>query len=799
MGVIEKDSHPTVSLKSDVQDSGRGSGSGSTPGSGASEFTTSLNIQTRVLLSAKEAEDPDLPADYGLLATLGKGGMGIVYSAHQASLDRNVAVKMLLPDAAKSVKSRNAFLSEAAVTGDLEHPNIVPVYDLGRAPDGAFFYAMKQVRGTPWNKTILNTSLTENLEYLMRVCDAVAFAHSKGIIHRDLKPENTMIGDFGEVMVMDWGLAIPSDGRKIAGIELSQSMAGTPSYMAPEMAHGPFEGINERSDIYLLGAILFEIVAGKPPHTGASSRDCMINAARNTILKIDIQSELVDVAKKAMATKQDDRYQTVQDFQQAIRDYQSHSESIALSTLAADRLSKARESGLYDDYNGSVFGFQQAIDLWEDNAKAHEGLLEAKYDYAQLACERGDYDLGAGLLDVSLPEHESLHREIIKRSEERERRHHRARLYRQIGVGLAATLFVVVSGAAIWINSARQEAVNQREFADLARKDAERERAQAIEAQVSEQKQRMIAVQRQKDAEQAREREREQRELAEAAIESEKQQRIAADRARVAAEKARNEAERAKLAEEQQRRVAEDQRKFAEQQRQEAVDARQAEAYEAYVARIAAAASRIDENAYLGALELLGDCIPADGETDFRNWEWGRMVYLCKQASQVLPTGHSLETVAASHWQEGFGLIATAGESGTITMWSPETGSTRTVELPVNTINTIAFSPDNLQLAVGTDTPGKFIQIVDLKSGRIDNLASDTPEDAHQQPVLSVEYSADGKRLLSASRSGKMKVWDLDFAASPCYASPASQRRSAGEVLSQRKWAAANEDCFCQP
>ena len=763
VGAIDDNAPATVSLKSDVQDSGRLSG-----GAQGGDFKTTLNIQTRVLVSDPQIASTELPADYGVIDILGRGGMGIVYSAHQASLDRNVAVKMLLPEGAQNLKARNAFLSEAAVTGDLEHPNIVPIYDLGRAPDGAFFYAMKQVRGTPWDKLIRTTSLPENLEHLLRVCDAVAFAHSKGIIHRDLKPENTMIGDFGEVMVMDWGLATPTDGRRIAGISLSQTMAGTPSYMAPEMARGPFENITTRSDIYLLGAILFEIVTGKPPHTGSSSRACMLNAARNEIRETNVKGELVDVARKAMATDQDKRFQTVQEFQDAIRDYQSHSESIALSTRAAESLELARQSGLYDDYNRSVFGFQQATDLWDGNERAKEGLLEAKYEYAKIACDRGDYDLGAGLLDVSIPEHEKLQQTIVSLSVDRERRQQRTKLFQQIGIGLAATLFLVISGAAVWINTARQDAIAQKQVAEDATVEANEQRAAALLARDDANTQREAAELRRQEAEEAKEAEATQKMAAmtaqkdaEAARDVAEDQRMQADVARQAAVRAKEAAEMAKEAEAVQRQQAEEARKIAEVETQKAIEARKAEAYEAYVARIAAAASRIDENAYLGALELLRDCIPLDGEADFRNWEWGRMVYLCQQAFEVLPTGRPLETVAKSRSGDRFGLVATAGETGKITVWAPGTDLRRNFDVEAHTIQCVAFSSDNRRLAVATDTPGRFVQIVDLASGEVENLTAAAGSSGHEQSVLSVQFSADGERLLTASRSGKIKVWDL--------------------------------------
>ena len=135
--------------------------------------------------------------------------MGVVYAARQASIDRTVAIKMLKEKAADE-HQRRKFLSEAVITGDLDHPNIVPIYDLGTNQEGALFYSMKRVQGTPWDERIRQLSLTENLEILMKVADAVAFAHSRGVIHRDLKPENTMLGEFGEVLVMDWGLALPT-------------------------------------------------------------------------------------------------------------------------------------------------------------------------------------------------------------------------------------------------------------------------------------------------------------------------------------------------------------------------------------------------------------------------------------------------------------------------------------------------------------------------------------------------------------------------------------------------------------
>jgi tRNA A-37 threonylcarbamoyl transferase component Bud32 len=153
----------------------------------------------------------DTGAEYELQEVIGEGGVGVVYAARQASIDRTVALKVLRDEFAHKRDHRNKFLSEAVVTGELDHPNIVPIYDLGTSDLGNLFYAMKRVRGTPWSDVVRQQALAENLRILMSVADAIAFAHSRGVIHRDLKPENVMLGDFGEVLVMDWGIALSTN------------------------------------------------------------------------------------------------------------------------------------------------------------------------------------------------------------------------------------------------------------------------------------------------------------------------------------------------------------------------------------------------------------------------------------------------------------------------------------------------------------------------------------------------------------------------------------------------------------
>ena len=257
----------------------------------ANNAKQTLVIKTKSLVESKDMAAVAFRGDdveYELIKVLGEGGMGIVYDARQTSIDRSVALKMIKGSAATNDKQKAKFLAEAVVTGDLDHPNIVPIYDVGANAQGNLFYSMKKVGGTPWLKVVQKKSLAENIDILMRTADAIGFAHARGIVHRDLKPENIMLGEFGEVLVMDWGLAHPLKGfRKSRSITDTQSMGGTPAYMAPEMATGPIGKIGPASDIYLLGAILYEFLTGHPPHLAKNAMKCLMAAARNEIAPTD--------------------------------------------------------------------------------------------------------------------------------------------------------------------------------------------------------------------------------------------------------------------------------------------------------------------------------------------------------------------------------------------------------------------------------------------------------------------------------------------------------------------------------
>jgi serine/threonine protein kinase len=224
------------------------------------------------------ADWPDLGGTrYDLVEKIGQGGMGVVFRAHDRQLDRPVAIKVL-GAAIQDAGARDRLVREARVIARLEHPGIVPVHDCGVLPDGRFYYAMKLVRGRRLDEPAGRpAALAGRLALFQKVCDAVAFAHAHGVIHRDLKPQNVMLGAFGEVLVMDWGIAkevgertarpaeIPGRAHAPADGTVDGTVIGTPGYMAPEQARGDIDGVDQRSDVYALGAILHFLLSGRAP------------------------------------------------------------------------------------------------------------------------------------------------------------------------------------------------------------------------------------------------------------------------------------------------------------------------------------------------------------------------------------------------------------------------------------------------------------------------------------------------------------------------------------------------------
>jgi len=707
-------------------------------------------VKSRHFRSQEEVGQPvaspaDAP-DYELLGVIGEGGMGVVYAARQSSIARTVAVKMLKQGDGQSNEQREKFISEAVVTGELDHPNIVPIYDLGSNDSGALFYSMKRVKGTPWNDVVKTKSLAENLHILLRVADAVAFAHANGVLHRDLKPENVMLGDFGEVLVMDWGLArISPEFPNADSVTQSDVMGGTPAYMAPEMATGPIDEITITSDVYLLGAILFEIIAGRPPHTGKTVMACLFSAAKNKIVETDSTGELLDVALLAMATKPEDRYASVQLMQEAIRRYQSHSESVLLTDNAELSLVAAQKADDYDLFSRALYGFEEALTLWDGNERARKSLSAAQVAYAESALSKSDFDLGISLLDSNNDEHRRVLEKLESGRRDRESRVRKFKLLKGAVAALVLAVVGTVSVAYFAVSTERDKAVVARDQAVQSEKKAVQSEAQAVQARQEEE----IAK---KDALDARDEEQLARKAAESAAEKEKIAKEEAEKAELAAEKARDEAVAAEEAERIAKVDAEDARDLAREAEEVAKQAKKNEEYEAYVARIGLVNSKIEENAFDRASNILDEC-----SAELRDWEWGRLAYLCQLSKRTWDLAGPVETVAFS--PDGK-LFASGDFDGQLRLWDFETGEPIRSISHGQYVHTLAFDPTGGRLATASsDRTGSdhSIRIYAIDEGTLlQTLAG------HQDAVLSVRFSADGKKLLSAGYDNTARIWDLE-------------------------------------
>ena len=237
------------------------------------------------------AGNPDFSSTkYSFVKELGRGGMGTVYLAEDSELNRHVAIKVLnTPEVTDDL--RNRMIREAQIIARLEHPGIVPVHDVGTLPDGRIYYAMKFVRGSRLDEyAAQGASLRDRLRKFQAVCDAVAFAHAHGVIHRDLKPQNIMIGSFGEVLVLDWGVA--KIKTQMNADEQEGTVIGTRDYMSPEQARGEIDQLDERADIFSLGAVLHFLLKDQPKVSKAAEAICSKAMAREKESRYASASEL---------------------------------------------------------------------------------------------------------------------------------------------------------------------------------------------------------------------------------------------------------------------------------------------------------------------------------------------------------------------------------------------------------------------------------------------------------------------------------------------------------------------------
>jgi serine/threonine protein kinase/formylglycine-generating enzyme required for sulfatase activity len=339
---------------------------------------------------------------YRIEREIARGGMGSVLQVHDTELERDLAMKVHLRTGSTSA---NRFLREAKITGRLNHPGVVPVHEMGETADGRLYFTMRLVEGRTFRDVIQafhcndpEWSLSRALEVVVRVCDTMAFAHSRGVLHRDLKPSNVMVGSFGEVYVMDWGVARSiddhagenysnlDDGAAPEALTLDGDVIGTPAYMAPEQALGKLGGASTRSDIYSVGALLYHLLAGEMPYSipgeRTSSRVILervrvgelrsLNSTRPTIPK-----ELVAIQEMAMARDPSARYGDMREMARDLRAFLDVRVVGAYATSPLRRLAKwvRRNRGLSMGCAGAALASIAALGAFEVRNRERERVI----------------------------------------------------------------------------------------------------------------------------------------------------------------------------------------------------------------------------------------------------------------------------------------------------------------------------------------------------------------------------------------------------------------------------------------
>lgn len=399
-----------------------------------------------------EPEDRTLASRFVLSRKIGSGGLGTVWLAKDEKLQRSVALKEMNPEAAEFPRAWERFQREAEITGQLEHPNVVPLYQFGTDRNtGQPFYAMRFVG----KKTLVDAieayqdkkeageDVTMDLHHLLTafigVCQAIAYAHSRGVIHRDLKPENVALDNFGQVIVLDWGLAKVTDDfesegalsgdrafseHASAGKTMAGEVIGTPLYMAPEQAAGRLDDIDARTDVYGLGAILFAMLTGAAPHQNSSIDngssvpipDLLKNIAEKPTpvpreYRNDIPADLAHICEKAMQFKAHSRYQSALDVAEAVQQWMagrserrqkyanSRSEGRELRTAMLSAIRDLERNARFMSSLPPIQGIVNAVNerdgddvaVWRERlAVIYKGLLKTNCDFSAVSYARAD-------------------------------------------------------------------------------------------------------------------------------------------------------------------------------------------------------------------------------------------------------------------------------------------------------------------------------------------------------------------------------------------------------------------------
>jgi serine/threonine protein kinase len=442
------------------------------------------------------------PTAYVLHRMIARGGCGEVWEATQTSMGRSVAVKRMRADiASKLGNAESEFRQEAVTAAQLEHPNIVPVHDLGRDDAGRPVIAMKLVRGRAWSEVlreefeVLSPTdfLARHLPTLMATTHAVAFAHSKGIVHRDLKPAQVMTGEFGEVLLMDWGLAIATTDNvstppsfNLPSADTASSPSGTPAYMAPEQTRNRASDVGPWTDIYLLGAILYDLLTGEPPHQAETAKLAFTKACEGIVVPPrkkapgrDVPVALEAICLRALSIDPKDRHISARHFLDDLNDYVTGStrrrDAIALLDTARGKLNAAR--GNYAELAEAMSLASRARELWPESAEPKRIEQDAVALQSQSALNQGDLVLARLQADrVTDSDRRQALLEAIHTAEEKQRA---LASQRRLAFAASFVLFAVLVVTSIIYS---QRIAAERDAAEAARADASAQRDRAVAA-----------------------------------------------------------------------------------------------------------------------------------------------------------------------------------------------------------------------------------------------------------------------------------------------------------------------------
>jgi eukaryotic-like serine/threonine-protein kinase len=291
--------------------------------------------------------DRGLPARLGrhrITALLGSGGFGIVYKGYDDELRRDVAIKVPHRERVTRPEDAEAYLAEARLLAGLDHPHIVPVYDVGRAEDGLPFVVSKFIEGSDLAKKLKETrpTLAESAELVAIVAEALHHAHKRGLVHRDVKPANILLDPAGRPYLTDFGLALKDDdyGR-------GSGICGTPAYMSPEQANGEGHRVDGRSDIFSLGVVFYELLTGRRPFRGDTAMDLLIEVATREVrpprqINDAVPKQLERICLKALAKRTSERYTAAKDFADDLRHFLAHASGEKKSILGSKAVPDAQ-------------------------------------------------------------------------------------------------------------------------------------------------------------------------------------------------------------------------------------------------------------------------------------------------------------------------------------------------------------------------------------------------------------------------------------------------------------------------